>query len=218
MSLRLFKGQKGEVALKLDTAEDRISAYMLNKLPEDKLHKKDQHLLSRWLQVWGLLAEDRTPTEAVNEHLNKCKIQGGEISLRTAWSDLQRATRIWGNLNDIDYRATLVLLKDWATRSFRMALKDRNTRDMNAAIKEMREIAAQLHAITDIGDDGGVTPSTFVLAVQMVDGGIKTFDLDNHTDTPEEITRLILDSRRENYMDPEEFIDFTEVDNGADKE
>lgn len=209
MPIELFKDQRGELKMKLDTAEDRIAAYMMGKVERDVLSDKDVELKNRWLKVWSLLQTGLSPNQAVINHLKALESDGKEISERTAWYDLHHATRLWGALGEVSYQATLILMKEYAHQAFQ---KSSNSKEMSMAIKMMMEIADRLNAISALGDDGGVKPSTFILAVKMSDGRIERFDLDDYKDAPEDITSQIIEDLQSDVMSPDEFIDYVELE------
>lgn len=209
MPIELFKDQRGELKMKLDTAEDRVAAYMLGKIEKTEMSEKDLELKDRWLQIWGYLLKGNSPNQAVAEHLKACEESKKEISERTAWYDLQHATRLWGALGEVSYQATLILMKEYAHKSLRKAA---NSSEMNGAIRVMMEIADRLNAIAALGDDGDVKASTFILAVKMSNGKIERFDLDDYKDAPEEITNQIITDLQSDVMDVDEFIDYVELE------
>jgi hypothetical protein len=131
----------------------------------------------------------------------------GEISERTAWYDLKNATKIWGNLNEVPYHASLVLLSEYAMKSFQLAAKSGNVKEMNRAISEMREIRKDLHNITDQGESYTDT-SRFVLIIQTGTEGEapRTIDLDDYQELPMDIAHEVITAVQNQEVDSGKFM------------
>lgn len=209
----LFPEQRGKIAVKLDTPEDRIAAYMISKIEKDQLHKGDDKIMKRWLKIWGLLLNYHSPSQAVEAHVKACaeNPEIGAISTRTAWYDLKNATRIWGNLNEVPYHASLVLLSEYAMKTFQLAAQQRNVKEMNRAIAEMREIRKDLHNISDVGDLDTPT-SRFVLIIQTGGEGSapRTIDLDDYQELPEDVANEVIEAVQSQEIETSKFIQIVE--------
>jgi hypothetical protein len=191
--MELFKDQRGKIKIPLDTTEDRIAAYMMKKIDDDKLQERDKGIMERWTQIIALLIKGHSPTQAVQVHMAISKRKGDVISRRTAYYDLKNATKIWGSTQDISYQANLQLLYEYCMKVFRLATKDRDLKAMNKAISEMREISKELNAIHAFDQDLR-EPSKFVLQILMNDQEEMTFDIDNYEIMPNEISKKVLDA------------------------
>lgn len=203
----LFPENRGKVSVKLDNPEDRIAAYMINKIDKSELHKGDHIIMRRWFKIWSLLLNYHSPTQAVDAHVKSCREDPeiGEISQRTAWYDLKHATNLWGNLNEVPYHASLILLSEYAMKTFQLAAQQRNVKEMNRAISEMREIRKDLHAIADIGDESTPT-SRFVLVIQTGEGPPRTIDLDDYEELPEDIAGEVIEAVQGKEVGGDEFM------------
>lgn len=210
---QLFPQHKGKIEVKMDTPEDRIAAFMISKIEKEDLHKGDDKIMRRWLKIWNLLLNYHSASQAVTAHVKMCAEdpEVGQISERTAWYDLKNATRIWGNLNEVPYHASLVLLSEYAMKSFQLAAQQRNVKEMNRAIAEMREIRKDLHNISDKGDFDTPT-SRFVLIIQTgVEGQApRTIDLDDYQELPEDVASEVIEAVQNQEIDSSRFMQIVE--------
>jgi hypothetical protein len=210
---QLFPQHKGKIEVKMDTPEDRIAAFMISKIEKEDLHKGDEKIMRRWLKIWNLLLNYHSASQAVTAHVKMCgeDPEVGQISERTAWYDLKNATRIWGNLNEVPYHASLVLLSEYAMKAFQLAAQQRNVKEMNRAIAEMREIKKDLHNISDKGDFDTPT-SRFVLIIQTgVEGQApRTIDLDDYQELPEELASEVIEAVQNQEIDSTRFMQIVE--------
>lgn len=206
---QLFPQHKGKIDVKMDTPEDRISAFMISKIEKEQLHKGDEKIMRRWLKIWNLLLNYHSPSQAVTAHVKMCAEDPelGNISERTAWYDLKNATKIWGNLNEVPYHASLVLLSEYAMKTFQLAAQQRNVKEMNRAIAEMREIRKDLHNISDVGDLDTPT-SRFVLIIQTGGEGEapRTIDLDDYQELPDDIATEVIEAVQNQEIDTSKFL------------
>lgn len=209
----LFPEQRGKIAVKLDTPEDRIAAFMISKIEKEELHKGDEKIMRRWLKIWNLLLNYHSASQAVTAHVKMCSEDPdiGPISERTAWYDLKNATRIWGNLNEVPYHASLVLLLEYAMKTFQLAAQQRNVKEMNRAIAEMREIKKDLHNISDVGDLDTPT-SRFVLIIQTGGEGNapRTIDLDDYQELPEDVANEVIEAVQSQEIETSKFMKIVE--------
>lgn len=213
MSTGLFPNQRGKIEIKLDTPEDRIAAFMIKKIDKEELHKGDEKIMRRWLKIWNLLLNYHSPSQAVTAHVKMCgeDPEIGAISERTAWYDLNNATKIWGKVNEIPYHASLILLSEYAMKTFQLAAQQRNVKEMNRAISEMREIRKDLHAIADIGDSE-VTTSRFVLIIHTggEEGKPRTIDLDDYEELPEDVASEVMEAVQGKEISSSQFMQIVE--------
>lgn len=162
-----------EYKMKLDTIKDRVSAYMLDMLDEDELSSEEKELMNRWLHIWNLLNQYHTPSQAVETHLKVMASKGKEISRRTAYRDLRNATDLWGDASKISKRAQLILLYEFAVKTYRMAAKKKNYKEMNKALANLTKLAA----MTEDHYDENREVHTYQLVIQSSKGQ-KTVNLD----------------------------------------
>jgi hypothetical protein len=216
--MELFKNKRGKLEMKLDTTEDRIAAYMMGKIDEDKLQKPDQKIMRRWAKIWSLMENAHSPSQAVKTMVRIYKRGGEDISERTVWNDLDHATRIWGNLQDVSYKATLILLKEYAMKTFQMAAQDRDKKEMNRAISEMKEISRELYLISDADKDDSHEKSNFILVVNQSDGGRTTIDLTDYEVLPDDMANNIIDAFQTNQNSTDNFLKIVEEGGNIDEE
>jgi hypothetical protein len=208
MSLELYKDQRGKIKVKLDTAEDRISAFMIGKIDEDKLHQDDKKMMSRWLKIWNLLINYHSNYQAVQAHVKACAEDPeiGPITIRTAYADLKHATNVWGDALNVSFKAKLVLLSEFAMKTFQIAAQKKDVKEMNRSIAEMREIASKLHAITGLDGFEAATPSTFVLMINASDGNPRTIELDHYEELPEDVAEDIIQAVHNQHLTSDDFM------------
>ncbi len=169
--------------LKLDTVQDRISAYMIGELEDNDLSGEDHKLVKRWTQIWGFLNNYHSPLQAVEAHLRMCQNNGEEISRRTAYRDLRNATDLWADASQISKRAQLILLHEFAMKTFQLAAKSHNYGEMNKALSHLVKIAGQTEEHFGHDFEG----HTYILELHTSSGESRTINLDNlhemsHTD------------------------------------
>ncbi len=196
--MELFKDQRGKVKIKLETLQDRIAAYMVGKL--DELCPDEYKIMLRWNAVWSFLQNYQSPLQAVNAHHKKHQLLGDEdqISMRTAWSDYRNACRLWSNVVESNYVAKLILLEEYAMKTFQMAAKERDVTGMNAAIKNLIKITEENKSLEELMGDPGSDANKFVLEINVA--GKKepfTIDLDSYQILPEEENEKVLDAIQE---------------------
>lgn len=211
MGTGLFPENRGKIEIKLDTPEDRIAAFMISKIDKSELHKGDDQIMRRWLKIWNLLLNYHSPSQAVTAHVKMCQEDEsiGAISERTAWYDLKNATSIWGKLNEVPYHASLVVLSEYAMKTFQLAAQQKNVKEMNRAISEMREIRKDLHNITDLGDTD-IQTSRFVLIIQTGEGKPRTIDLDNYEELPIDIAAEVMEAVQSTEVTSSQFMEIVE--------
>jgi len=218
---QLFPQHKGKIEIKMDTPEDRISAFMIAKIEKEQLHKGDEKIMRRWLKIWNLLLNYHSPSQAVTAHVKMCAEDPdlGTISERTAWYDLKNATKIWGNLNEVPYHASLVLLSEYAMKTFQLAAQQRNVKEMNRAIAEMREIRKDLHNISDVGDLDTPT-SRFVLIIQTGGEGQspRTIDLDDYQELPDDVAAEVIEAVQNQEIDTSKFLQIVDESKNVTEE
>lgn len=216
--MELFKNNRGKIEMKLDTTEDRISAFMMGKIEETDLQAPDHKIMKRWAKIWGLMMHSHSPQQAVKTLVRIYKRAGEDISERTVWNDLKHATRIWGNLQDISYQASLILLREYAMKTFKLAMESRELKEMNRAIAELRDINRELHLISGIEDGNERATSNFILIINQSDGGQMTYDLTDVEVLPEEISSKIIAAAQERQQNPESFMEIVEKGGIVDEE
>lgn len=159
--------------MKLETAKDRISAYMLGKLEEGELKEDEQEMMERWLSVWQLLNRYHTPSQAVETHIKSCAANGTPISRRTAYRDLRNATDLWGDASKISKRAQLILYQEFAMKTFQMSASAKDKDSMNKALGHLIKLAS----MTEDHFDEAREAHTYQLVINTANGA-KTISLD----------------------------------------
>lgn len=172
--MELFK-RNNKVQVKLDTAKDRIAAYMIGQVDEDELSLDDKKMMDRWAQIWTLLNNYHSPAQAVEAHIRMCENKGEEISRRTAYRDLRFATDIWGDASRISKRSMLVLLYEFALKSFQLAAKGGNISEMNKSVANLIKVAKETEEFYDNDAEGHI----YVLELHTKGGQSKTINLDH---------------------------------------
>jgi hypothetical protein len=208
--MELFQNSRGKIEMKLDTPEDRIAAYMMRKIDEDKLQKPDHKLIKRWTKIWGLMLNYHSPNQAVDAHVKMCEEAGEPISVRTAWYDLKHATNIWGNLQDVSYQSTLILLKEYAMKGLQLAAANHKVKEIPRFIAELREISRELYLLSGADKEEGAAKSNFILVVNQTDGGQMTIDLTDYEVLPDDMANNIIDAFQANQNSTDNFLKIVE--------
>ena len=170
--MELIEKPSGKLDLALTTTEDRVAAYMMGNLEESELQLQDKKQMARWLSVWQNLINFMTPVEAVDEHFNKQKKIGEEISIRTAWKDYRMATKIWGDVTHMNQKARFSILYEYSLQVFKICKDKKDRQEMNRAMKNLILLADRLK-------DGhsGIKPPVLVMNINVPGQGTQTFDL-----------------------------------------
>lgn len=158
----------------LDTIQDRIAAYMIGKVEEHALTTEDRAIKDRWINIWSLLRNHHSPSQAVDAHLLQYEKSGDPISRRTAYYDLRNATDLWGSHTQISRQAQLVLLQDYATQCMRKGFEEHNLKEINKSVANLVKIAALMEPFGEEENEA----HTYVLELQLANGAQKTISLD----------------------------------------
>lgn len=216
--MELFKNKRGKIEMKLDTTEDRISAFMMRKIDESALQAPDHKIMRRWAKIWSLQVNGHSPDQAVKTLYRIMKRAGEEVSERTLWNDLKHATRIWGSLPDVSYQSSLILLREYAMKVFKLATEDRDLKEMNRAIAELREISKELNLVSAIDDGNERVTSNFILIINQADGGQMTYDLTDVEVLPDDISGKIIEAARDRQQSTDSFMEIVEQGGVIDEE
>lgn len=167
-----------ELSVELATTDDRLAAFFGGAMEVTELTLKEKELSGRISGIWSILNnpdDPSTTTEVINKHI---KANGGEevLSLSSAYRDLKRASRIFGDLGLISLQARWVVLHDLAMKLFSDAVNDKDLKEANKALKNLIDITVNLKG-DDLEDDA---PGKYVLQI-FVNGQDKPreFSLDN---------------------------------------
>lgn len=183
--------------VKLDTTKDRISAYMVGELEDADLTAEEHKLVKRWTQIWSFLNNYHSPLQAVEAHLKMCENNGEAISRRTAYRDLRNATDLWADASKISKRAQLILLHEFAMKTFQLAAKNHNYAEMNKAIGHLVKIAQQTEDYYDHDFEG----HTYILELHTARGESKTVNLDHLHELSKSDYHEIIEAVEEDEID-----------------
>lgn len=159
--------------MKLGTAKDRISAYMMGKLEEEEITEEEREMMDRWLNIWNLLNKYHSPAQAVETHIRAMENNGKPISRRTAYRDLRNATDLWGDASKISKRAQLILYQEFAMKAFQVSAHKKDGDAMNKALANLIKLAA----MSEDHFDESREAHTYQLVIKTGKGD-KTFSLD----------------------------------------
>lgn len=177
----MFAAGFGNEKPALDTIQDRIAAYMIGKVEEHELSDQDRAIKDRWINIWSLLRNHHSPSQAVEVHLEHFKEAGTPISRRTAFHDLRNATDLWGSHTQISRQAQLVLLQDYATQVLRKSFKKHDLKEANKAVANLVKITALQEPYVE----GEEEAHTYVLQLRLGNGEEKAISLDKLNQIPE---------------------------------
>jgi hypothetical protein len=125
-------------------AEDRIKNFYLAKIPEDALTQKDIKIKERWENIWRLYKTHMKTSVAVKYHVSWCAQNGQPITEMTAYTDFNKATKIWGKISRIDRQAKLLLLDEMATDTYIQARDKEELGEMNREVANLIKINEQV--------------------------------------------------------------------------
>lgn len=103
-----------------------------------KLTEQEQKLLERWNMVFNMLKAGKSYLAVSGALKRTYKVQG----ISTVYRDIDSARRLFGSIDTIDKNAERLIAIEWARTTFRMALKDRNLTEMNAATRNLIKASA----------------------------------------------------------------------------
>lgn len=170
----MFLAGAGDNKPALDTIQDRIAAYMVGKVEEHDLSDDDRAIKNRWINIWSLLRNHHSPSQAVEAHLEQYQASGTPISRRTAYYDLRNATDLWGSHTQISRQAQLVLLQDYATQVLRKSFEEHDLKEANKAVANLVKIAKLQEPFEQDEEEA----HTYVLELTLASGQGKTISLD----------------------------------------
>ena len=182
--------RNGKVRIKQDTVEDRIAAVMVGELAENELTAEEHRMMERWEQLWSLLNNYHSTTQAVKAHLSKCEQAGHPISRATAYRDLDRATKLWGDASKVKKQTQLVLLNEYAMKILQLATKAHNYSEMNKALANLVKITAQQEEFFDHTPE----PHTYLVQINNAAGVTQTLDVDQLHTLPIEEHESVMDA------------------------
>jgi hypothetical protein len=156
---------KKTISSEFSTPNDRLAAYFSGELNEISEKEKDLH--NRLLSIWTILTNSENPTtttEAIKMHIDA---HGGAemMSLSTAYRDLKRATRLFGDLGQTSLQARWLVLHEFAMAVFKKSVNDKDWKEANRALKNLIDITINLKG-DDLIDE---KPAKYILQI-YVDG------------------------------------------------
>lgn len=178
--MEVFYNRKGNVDVTLDTIQDKITAYMIGKIEIEELSENEKKIMSRWNAVWTLLNNFHSPSQAVEVHKRKQEEKGDPISIRTAWDDYRNANTLWGSIAHTSYKAKLIVLEEYAMRTFQMAMAAKDIKEMNRAVKNMIEVNRDNKMIDELMASGNEESNQYLLVFKHSETNQETvIDLDS---------------------------------------
>lgn len=121
-----------------DTTFDKIWAYYKNP-GKIQLTPKQEEKRVRWLTLFTLRLNFHSQLQAVNAYIDQQKTIGNEISQSQVFKDMASALRLFGDVHKADRQASLVILSEYAHKTFLMAFKQKNPIAMSAALTKMEK-------------------------------------------------------------------------------
>lgn len=182
---------------KLETIQERITAYMIGKLQEHELSDSDRAIKNRWVNMWSLLINHHSPSQAVEAHLLQYEESGQPISRRTAYNDLRNATNLWGSHSQISRQAQLVLLYDWGTQVMRKGFEEHDLGQINKSVANLVKIAALQEPF---GEDEHEA-HTYVLELKLASGAMQTISLDKLNQLKEDEYHQVIEAIEDQEID-----------------
>jgi hypothetical protein len=171
--MELFK-RNPKKELKLDTIKDKITAYMIGELEEEDMSEEEMKILARWQQIWGFLNNHYSPAQAVEAHVRMQEGLKDPISRRTAYRDLRYATDLWSDVTTISRKSQLILIYEFAVKTFQIAAKQGILTEMNKAVANLVKVAKETEEFLGEEFEG----HTYVLELST-GSGTKSINLDH---------------------------------------
>lgn len=120
------------------TTFDKIKGYLVYGQEYIRLTPNEEILLERWNTVFNMLKRGDS-TLAIQGTLKRLfKVD----SLATVYRDIAQAKKLFGSIDSVDKNAERIIAIEWARTTFRMALKERNLTEMNAATRNLIKASA----------------------------------------------------------------------------
>jgi len=153
------------ISLELATTDDRLAAYFGGAIDKSNLNRKELELSSRVLGIWSILtnaSDPSTTSEVIEKHI---AANGGfeKLSQASAYRDLKRAARIFGDLTKISLQARWMVMHELGMKMLKLAIADSDLREANKAVKNLIDITLNLKG-DDLLDE---KPSKYVLEIYV---------------------------------------------------
>ena len=103
-----------------------------------RLTEKEQKLLERWNMVFNMLKAGKSHLSISGALKRIYKVKG----ISTVYRDTNSARKLFGSVDTVDKNAERLIAIEWARLTFRMALKDRDLTEMNAATRNLIKASA----------------------------------------------------------------------------
>lgn len=121
-----------------DSTFDKIWAYYKNP-SKVQLTPKQEEKRVRWLTLFTLRQNFHSHFQAVNAYIEQQRVAGNEISQSQVFKDMKSAMRLFGDVHKSDRQASLVILQEYAHKTFLMAFKQKNPIAMSAALSKLEK-------------------------------------------------------------------------------
>jgi len=120
------------------TTLDKVKGYLVYGEEYVRLNTHEKILLERWNTTFNMLKRGDSNL-AIQAALKRLF---GVNSLATVYRDIAAAKKLFGSIDSVDKNAERIIAIEWARTTFRMALKDRNLAEMNAATRNLIKASA----------------------------------------------------------------------------
>lgn len=119
-----------------DSTFDKIWAYYKNP-GKVVLTPKQEEKRIRWLTLFTMRLNFHSRLQAINAYIDQQKAIGIEISQSQAFKDMSKAMLLFGDVHKSNKQASLVILEEYAHKTFLMAFKQKNPIAMVAALGKL---------------------------------------------------------------------------------
>lgn len=126
---------------------EKILAYYLNDNGIE-LSEKEEELKNRWDTAFSLLLEWRSREQAVNALMQKF-----DISKVTAYSDVQNALNLFGDITKSSREGWRFLLFEYNQKTLQLALKDKNLEMVDKCLSRMERLSDLNKDLTDFNPE-----------------------------------------------------------------
>lgn len=190
---RLGKYYK-KILKKGGTPEAEMIAHLFN--PEEfPLDNSKQEQLKRIRAAWSMLLEFRSPAD--------CAIllsQEFDVSERQAYYDVERAKKVYGDVQKGDEQGERAILHQMLLKAFRVALENADATAMVQAVKEIYKVKQLYQADEGNLPNGNAQPHTYVLNIS-IEGEQKTINIDHINELPEPERKKLIEAVDSTHVD-----------------
>ena len=152
---------KDLLKLPTETTLDRIIA-SYDKQAGIILTEKEKEVEQRLRNAFTILAAGWSVKETAQKLM---KVNKKEISLQTAYRDIADAKKLFGDIEKSTKEGDRAIISEMAIRVYRLAMKNRNFREMNVAVANLIKLKGLAQEIANLPKWEELAPHKFDIVI-----------------------------------------------------